>query len=154
MGIQYRKELLTYDDEGGWNLAEEYRRSWSDGAYGPYNRDDRCFYCSDHLSGEAVLYWMGCNTRNVDAKKNPDLPSWRKETRGGQDLLLHPGCFLELITRLFHDLHQIELKIDYRVLKNASPAPPRPEGDARTKEGWKIWRKLRDAMRDLTVVNQ
>jgi len=162
MGIQFRKELLTRDDEGQWHLVDKYQeaRNSTVTAYGPYDAKDRCFYCYDFLSGEAVLFWMGSNTRRPDAKRGtPDQPSWRKETYGGQDLLLHPGCFLELTTRLFSDLHRIELIVDYHMLKNASPVPPRPVRDAKqipaARDGaWRVWRTLRNAMRDLTVVSQ
>jgi hypothetical protein len=81
-------------------------------AYGSYNPSEPCFYCYRPLSGEVILNWMGSSK---------------------QDLYLHPGCFLELVTRMFRDLHQIELKADYHVTKNASP---------------------KDAKRDETVVRQ
>jgi hypothetical protein len=154
MGVQLRKELVVRDNEGQWHSIKYENAPGSMTAYGPYDPDDRCFYCGDHLSGEAVLYWVGSNTREVDARKNPDAPSWRKENTDSHELLLHPGCFIEMTLRMNRDLHQIELVCDYHVLKNASPQPPKPEGEAQTKEGWSIWRKLRDRMRDLAVVKQ
>jgi hypothetical protein len=74
-----------------------------------YNPADPCFYCHDPLSGEVVLYWGG----------------------SVGDIYFHPGCFLEMATRMFRDLHNVELAYDYRVLKNAAPRSPTPSPDPR-----------------------
>jgi hypothetical protein len=143
MGAKFRKELVVMLDDT-WRPVEKYRHSDSAErmtAYGPYHDADRCFYCGDYLSGEAVLYWSGFSA-------DPRHP----QRKGHADLHLHPGCFIEITTRLFSDFHRIEFVTNHHQLKNASARPPYPAN--RSDEGWAIWRKLWDKMRDLTVVQQ
>jgi len=136
MGVQVRKGLINEHLEG-LEFIEKYRQGaerLGKGAYGTYDSEQDCFYCDEKLSGEAILYWRG------NAKTQVDLS-------------LHPGCFVELTTRLFRDLHAIESVMDYRVVRDASPRPPYPPKPIST-ERWAVWRKLRDKMRDLSLVRQ
>ena len=135
MGAKFKKNLVRFE-EGMYEFADEHnqrRTARHPGvtAYGPYDPEDHCFYCSKGLSGEAVLYWMGHNG----------------------DLHLHPGCFIEMTTRLFRDLHEIELIADYRVLQNASPKPAYPPKPV-SNDHWARWRMQVEAGRDRTVTRQ
>lgn len=135
MGTRVRPEV--YEADG--SLPEKYRTTMRlHDAHGAYNPDDRCFYCSENLSGEAVLYWAGNAASGT----------------GSADLHLHPGCFIELTTRLFRDLHAIQCVMDYRVIQNASPRPEYPPREERSKERWVLWNRSRNSTRDLGLVRQ
>jgi len=117
MGVQVRQGLLVPDPQffgdTGVKLIEKYRQgaeALGSGAYGTYDSDQPCFYCGKALSGEAILYWRGPSPEPAKAQSPADL-------------FLHPGCFLEMATRLFRDLHAVECVMDYRVLRGRITAP-------------------------------
>lgn len=60
-----------------------------------------CFFCREEVFAPA-LFWMG-------------------ET----DLLLHPTCFVQLATRLFRDLHELERKHSRETLVVKNDRGPR-----------------------------
>lgn len=50
----------------------------------PPTKIENCFYCS-RPPADPMMYWQGSH-----------------------ELFLHPGCFIQLTTRLMRDFHQLE----------------------------------------------